>query len=107
MTERLGQLKAGDWGMFFGWDPELVPDLPSLTATYLDTKFSATVPIVVIGQSGHVAWVNTPSLKIANVRTFNGEHQQHNHFFLGRTFFMVMNVLFFVLLRAASFSFRI
>ncbi|PIK60753.1 hypothetical protein BSL78_02317 [Apostichopus japonicus] len=57
----------GNWGLFFGWDPELIRDLPLLSATFLDNNFSATVPIVVIGQSGHVCWVNTPALTAGGI----------------------------------------
>ena len=62
MTDKLSELAADpnneEWAIFFGWDPELIPDLPTLSADYLDANFSSTIPIVVIGQSGHVAWVN-------------------------------------------------
>ncbi|XP_072036010.1 putative amidohydrolase YtcJ [Amphiura filiformis] len=50
---------ADKWALFFGWDPELIADLPPLTAKFLDDEFAADVPIAVVGQSGHVAWANT------------------------------------------------
>ena len=43
------------WALFFGWDPELIPSLPLLSADFLDKEFSSEVPVVVVGQSGHVA----------------------------------------------------
>ena len=46
------------WATFIGWDPELIPNLPKLSADYLDQEFSTKFPVVVYGQSGHVAWVN-------------------------------------------------
>ncbi|KAJ8034347.1 hypothetical protein HOLleu_21139 [Holothuria leucospilota] len=67
MTKTMNEVEPGDWGFFFGWDPELVSDLPTLSATYLDTNYSSTVPMIVIGQSGHVAWVNSPALTFAGI----------------------------------------
>ncbi|XP_038068548.1 N-substituted formamide deformylase-like [Patiria miniata] len=66
MVNRISELDADpnnkDWAIFFGWDPELISDLPTLSADFLDANFSSTIPIVVVGQSGHVAWVNSPAL---------------------------------------------
>ncbi|KAJ8034350.1 hypothetical protein HOLleu_21143 [Holothuria leucospilota] len=67
MKNTMAELEPGDWGLFFGWDPELIPDLPTLSASYLNANFSADVPMVVIGQSGHVAWVNSPALTVAGI----------------------------------------
>lgn len=53
-----------EWCVFFGWDPELVPDLPTLSADFLD-ELSHDVPIVVIGQSFHVAWVNHKAFEVS------------------------------------------
>ncbi|XP_027036791.1 uncharacterized protein LOC113665312, partial [Pocillopora damicornis] len=55
------------WALFFGWDPELIPSLPLLSADFLDKVFSSEVPVVVVGQSGHVAWVNRKAFEVANV----------------------------------------
>ncbi|XP_072049549.1 putative amidohydrolase YtcJ [Amphiura filiformis] len=55
------------WGTFFGWDPELIPDLPILSKTFLDENFATDVAIGVIGQSGHVAWANTLAFDEAGV----------------------------------------
>ena len=67
MKDKLSELAADpnneEWAIFFGWDPELIPDLPTLSADYLDANFSSTIPIAVIGQSGHVAWVNRLALE--------------------------------------------
>lgn len=68
MTQRISELKPGNWGLFFGWDPELIRDLPLLSASYLDTNFSSSFPVVVIGQSGHVCWVNQLALDAAGIK---------------------------------------
>lgn len=52
------------WCIFFGWDPELLPDLPILTADFLDQEFTTEIPILVLGQSGHVAWANHKALEV-------------------------------------------
>ena len=52
------------WALFFGWDPELIPSLPLLSADFLDKEFSSEVPVVVVGQSGHVAWVNRKAFEV-------------------------------------------
>ncbi|XP_071800320.1 putative amidohydrolase YtcJ [Asterias amurensis] len=67
ISDTMSGLTAGDWGIFFGWDPELMSDLPILSATFLDNTFSSTIPIVVVGQSGHVAWANTPALDASGI----------------------------------------
>ena len=55
------------WALFFAWDPELIPDLPTLSAKFLDDNFSSAIAIGVVGQSGHVAWGNTKSFEKAQV----------------------------------------
>jgi predicted amidohydrolase YtcJ len=57
---------SGKWCIFDGWDPELIPDLPPLTAEILD-ELSSNVPIVVLGQSGHIAWANHKALEVAGI----------------------------------------
>ena len=52
------------WALFFGWDPELIPDLPRLSKEVLN-EFSTEIPICVIGQSGHVAWVNQKAFDVS------------------------------------------
>ena len=51
------------WALFFGWDSELIPDLPFLSKDVLN-DFSTEIPICVIGQSGHVAWVNQKAFEV-------------------------------------------
>ncbi|XP_072048725.1 putative amidohydrolase YtcJ [Amphiura filiformis] len=55
------------WGTFFGWDPELISDLPILSKKFLDDNFATDVAIGVIGQSGHVAWANSKAFADAGV----------------------------------------
>ncbi|KAJ8034344.1 hypothetical protein HOLleu_21135 [Holothuria leucospilota] len=62
MKNKLAALEPGCWARFFGWDAELIPDAPTLSAAYLDANFSSTIPILMIGQNGHVAWVNSIGL---------------------------------------------
>ena len=52
------------WAIFLGWDPELIPNLPMLSADFLDEEFSTKFPVVVCGQSGHVAWVNHKAFEV-------------------------------------------
>lgn len=80
MKETISNLDHGEetsplpWALFFGWDPELIPDLPTLSADFLDREFpKSKVPIVVVGQSGHVAWVNSKVIEEANINK-NEEH---------------------------------
>ncbi|XP_072043080.1 uncharacterized protein [Amphiura filiformis] len=58
---------TGKWAVFSGWDPELISDLPTLSAKFLDENFSTEVAIGVVGQSFHVAWVNSLALSKAGV----------------------------------------
>ena len=53
------------WARFFGWDPELIPNLPKLSADFLDKEFSSTFPIAIVGESGHVAWVNNKAFEVS------------------------------------------
>ena len=53
------------WCVFMGWDPEIVPNLPTLSATYLD-EISTTIPIMIVAQNGHAAWVNHKAFEIAD-----------------------------------------
>ena len=46
------------WCIFYGWDPELFPKLPKLSADYINTKLSALIPIIISTQSFHSSWVN-------------------------------------------------
>ncbi|XP_074612619.1 putative amidohydrolase YtcJ [Acropora palmata] len=63
------------WGRFFGWDPELIPNMPKLSADFLDEEFSRDIPVAIVGQSGHVAWVNHKAFEIAGVEdSIENEH---------------------------------
>ena len=55
------------WCMFLGWDIELVPELPTLTADVIDSMFSGEIPIMVIAQSGHAAWVNHKTFDVCGI----------------------------------------
>lgn len=54
------------WCIFFGWDPEIINDLPQLNLDVLDS-FSTDVAILVIGQSGHTFWVNRKAYELAGI----------------------------------------
>ncbi len=60
----------GKWCLFFGWDPELIADLPALSMTFLDENIASDVAIGVIGQSGHVAWANTLAFQESGVSQY-------------------------------------
>ena len=68
MKKRMDEIakdpNSKEWGLFFAWDPELINDLPTLSADFLDENFSSTIPMLVMGQSGHVAWANHPALEM-------------------------------------------
>ena len=55
------------WAKFFGWDPELIPDLPKLSADFLDKEFPTTLPVAIVGESGHVAWVNNNAFQVGSI----------------------------------------
>ncbi|WP_411025398.1 amidohydrolase family protein [Salmonella sp. s55004] len=67
MINTIDGLQDCDWGLFFAWDPELIPTLPKLSATFLDENISSKYPIFVVGQNGHVAWINTLALLKAGI----------------------------------------
>ena len=72
MTNEIAELvkqnaSALPWGRFFGWDPELVPNMPKLSADFLDEEFSRDIPVAIVGQSGHVAWVNHKAFEVSSV----------------------------------------
>jgi len=54
------------WCIFFGYDIELIPDLPTLDAKVLD-EFSTKIPLMVIAQNGHAAWVNNKTFKVCDI----------------------------------------
>ena len=55
------------WCVFIGWDIELIQDLPTLSADYLDEHFSNEIPLMIIAQSGHAAWVNHKTFEICSI----------------------------------------
>ena len=71
IAEEIAKLKPEasplPWAIFFGWDPELIPNLPKLSADFLDKEFSSTFPVVIVGQSGHVAWVNNKAFEVSSI----------------------------------------
>ena len=58
------------WVLFFGWDPELISDFPRLSREVVN-EFSTEIPICVIGQSGHVAWVNQKAFDVSYLTVGN------------------------------------
>ena len=50
----------------FGWDIELIQDLPTLTADVLDS-YSKDIPLFVVAQNGHAAWVNHKTFKVCEI----------------------------------------
>ena len=56
-----------EWCMFLGWDIELIRDLPQLSADKIDELFSKEIPIVIIAQSGHSAWVNHKTFEVCGI----------------------------------------
>lgn len=69
-TKLKGALKTlpqGQWLMGFGVDPSRTkPFMTELTADVLD-KVSTEVPIFILNQSGHIAYVNHKAMEIAGV----------------------------------------
>jgi len=67
LKDHLKTLPKGQWLMGFGVDPSRTnPFMAELTADVLD-KVSADVPIFIINQSGHIAYVNHKALEIAGI----------------------------------------
>ena len=71
ILEKVSQAAAAQpikWCVFFGWDPEIIPNMPHLDATFMDEEFTPSeVPVMIVGQSGHVAWANHAALDAAEV----------------------------------------
>lgn len=64
----LAKLDSPDqWAIFFGWDPEIVPNMPILSAQFIADNYSAKNPVVIVGQSGHVGWANMKAFKAAEI----------------------------------------
>ena len=67
LKAHLKTLPKGQWLMGFGVDPSRTnPFMAELTADVLD-KVSTEVPIFVLNQSGHIAYVNHKAFEIAGV----------------------------------------
>ena len=57
--------------VFFGWDPEIIPNMPTLTRTFIDENYSNEIAVVIIGQSGHIGWANTKAFKKAEIPIYD------------------------------------
>ena len=55
------------WCAFIDWDIELIQELPTLSADYLDEHFSNKIPLMIIAQSSHAAWVNHKTFEICKI----------------------------------------
>jgi predicted amidohydrolase YtcJ len=67
LKARLKTLPKGQWLMAFGVDPSRTnPFMAELTADVLD-KVTTEVPIFILNQSGHIAYVNHKAYEIAGV----------------------------------------
>lgn len=67
LKAHLKTLPKGQWLMAFGVDPSRTsPFMAELTADVLD-KVSTEVPIFILNQSGHIAYVNHKAFEIAGV----------------------------------------
>ena len=67
LKAQLKTLPNGQWLMGFGVDPSRTkPFMTELTADVLD-KVSTEVPIFILNQSGHIAYVNHKAMEIAGV----------------------------------------
>ena len=80
MQGALGNLTKGHWLLGYGYDPSRVDvNLPSprshpdLNRTFLD-GISNKIPIFILNQSGHIAYVNSPAFAAANVTEDNVKH---------------------------------
>ena len=56
-----------EWCMFLGWDIALIRDLPQLSADIIDELFSKKIPIMIIAQNGHSAWVNHKTFEVCGI----------------------------------------
>ena len=67
LRDRLKTLPTGQWLMAFGVDPSrTIPFMAELTADVLD-KVSSDVPIWILNESGHLAYVNHKAFEVAGV----------------------------------------
>ena len=63
----VSQAEPGEWCMFLGWNIELIQNLPKLSAMMIDDTFSNNIPIVILAQTAHSAWVNHKTFEVCNV----------------------------------------
>lgn len=66
LTEAARKATPGSWVAAFGYDPSRIAGHEELTADLLD-EASPTIPILVINQSGHLAYVNHKAFDTAGV----------------------------------------
>ena len=64
---KVSKADPGEWCMFLGWDVELIPTLPELSAEEIEKTFSKEIPIIIMAQSGHSAWVNHKIFEVCNI----------------------------------------
>ena len=64
---KVSQAEPGEWCMFLGWDIELLQNLPKLSAKMIDDTFSNDIPIVILAQTAHSAWVNHKTFEVCNI----------------------------------------
>lgn len=55
------------WSIFQGWDVELNTDLPFLSAKIIEERYSKEIPVMIIAQNGHSAWVNHKTLEVCGI----------------------------------------
>eukprot|EP00731_Ephydatia_muelleri_P016231 Em0009g655a len=67
MKEVIANTAKDGWCVFTGWDVELVPDLPELSADYLDTTFAEHTNVLVITMNGHSAYANRAALSSSHI----------------------------------------
>ena len=53
--------------VFFGWDPEIVPNMPTLTLKFIEENYSNDIAVVIVGQSGHIGWANSKAFEKAEI----------------------------------------
>ena len=63
----VSQAEPGEWCMFLGWDIELIQNLLKLSAKMLDDTFSNDIPIVILAQTAHSAWINHKTFEVCNI----------------------------------------
>ncbi len=62
----IAKAAPGEYIVFFGWDPLILKGLKNPTRLQLDT-LAPNNPVVIIGNSGHVAFANSKAFQLAGV----------------------------------------